>query len=401
MSGYVGDLSPAQQTALDRFRKRVSDVSKPDNSDHYLLRWLRAREFDEVKAERMLRQSLTWRKKIGADTILTDYQPSEVLQNHFPGGLLDCSPEGHCCYLLPIGSIDIKGFLEVVSVDEIKKQLTFIFESITDRNKRNSAQRQKVIETIFLIADFEHFSLRQLYSWQVINLLTDLIKIYEDNYPEILEKAYVINAPRFFPVLWKLLCPFLSQRTVDKVAIYGIDGWRNSIFERLDPAGVPQHWGGSMVGPDGDPRCRHLICPGGEVPPSYREALAKRRLSSETGATVRQIDRRGRWELPVQVMRRGEQLSWSFQTAVGDLAFGVRYEPPCGGDNAIGEYLIETQRVPSCSLIPERGRLVCDRPGTYVLEFDNSYSWVNSKKLAYTVELLAPSDEDKVDSSPL
>lgn len=399
MSGYVGDLSAAQQVALDRFRKRVSDVTKPDNSDHYLLRWLRAREFDEVKAEHMLRQSLIWRKKMGADNILSDYQPSEVLQKHFPGGYLDCSPEGPGCYLLPIGSVDIKGFLEVVTVDEVKKHLTFTFEAVVDRNRRISLQKRKVIETVFFIVDFEHFSLRQLYSWQVINLLTDLIKIYEDNYPEILEKAYVINAPRFFPVLWKLLSPFLSQRTVDKIAIYGTEQWRKNIFERLDPEGIPQHWGGMLVGPDGDPRCTHLVCPGGEVPPSYRQALAKQRLSPETGATVRHIDRRGRWELPVSVKRSGEKLSWSFQTAAGDLAFGVRYEPPCRGDNAIGEYLIDTQRVPSCSLLPERGRLVCDKPGTYVLEFDNSYSWLNSKKLAYIVELLAPVDEDKVDSS--
>ncbi|XP_077488922.1 SEC14-like protein 4 isoform X2 [Amblyomma americanum] len=384
-----------------KFRKRLSDVTKPENTDHYLLRWLRAREFDEVKAEHMLRQSLAWRQKVGADTVLQDYTPPEVLQKHFPGGFLDCSPEGHVCYLMPIGSVDIKGFLEVVSVEQVKRRFLLLFETLMDNLRRNSKQNNKVIETVFFIVDFEHFSLRQLYSWQVITLLTDFLKLYEDNYPEILEKAYIINTPRFFPILWKVLRPFLTQRTADKVAIYGMDGWRKNIFERLNPDGVPQHWGGNMVGPDGDPRCSHLICPGGEVPPSYREELAKRRLSREVGATVRSIDRRGRWELPVRVENSGEQLSWSFQTATGDLAFGVRYEPPCSGGNAVREYLIETHRVSSCSLLPERGRLVCHKPGTYILEFDNSYSWVHGKTLSYIIEVLPQSDGEDTNSSSL
>ncbi|XP_037578167.1 SEC14-like protein 2 isoform X1 [Dermacentor silvarum] len=400
MSGYVGDLSASQQDALDRFRKRVSDVTKPEHTDHFLLRWLRAREFDEVKAEHMLRESMSWRKKVGADTIINDYQPSELFLKHFPGGFLECSPEGHPCYLLPIGSVDIKGFLELVPADDIKRHTLYLLESIMDRLKRSSTQKNKVIETVFFIADFENFTLRQIYSWQVVTLLTDMLKAYEDNYPEILEKAYVINAPRFFPLLWKFIRPFLTQRTVEKVAIYGTDDWKKGLMERLDPDYMPQHWGGSMVGPDGDPRCPHLVCPGGEVPASFREELAKRRLSREAGVSVQRIERRSHWELPMRVTRPGEQLSWSFQTATGDLSFGIRYEPPLGS-SAVCEYLIEPQRLPSCSMVAERGRLVCDKPGTYVLEFDNSYSWVNSKTLAYIVEVLPPQDENELDSSSL
>lgn len=126
MSGYVGDLSAAQEAALDRFRKRVSDVTKPEHTDHFLLRWLRAREFDEVKAEHMLRESMAWRQKVGADTILADYQPHELFLKLFPGGFLECSPEGHACYLLPIGGIDIKGFLELVPADDVKRHALYL-----------------------------------------------------------------------------------------------------------------------------------------------------------------------------------------------------------------------------------------------------------------------------------
>ena len=59
MSGYVGDLSPSQEETLQRvrdiatiilkcdlfivqFRRAVEDFpNKPEDSDHYYLRWLR------------------------------------------------------------------------------------------------------------------------------------------------------------------------------------------------------------------------------------------------------------------------------------------------------------------------------------------------------------------------
>lgn len=41
MSGYLGNLSARQQTALDKFREAVADVKRPSDTDATLLRWLR------------------------------------------------------------------------------------------------------------------------------------------------------------------------------------------------------------------------------------------------------------------------------------------------------------------------------------------------------------------------
>jgi hypothetical protein len=59
MSGYVGDLSAKQERALAQFRQRVADISELQShihDDHYLSRWLRARNFDVSKSEKMIRQ---------------------------------------------------------------------------------------------------------------------------------------------------------------------------------------------------------------------------------------------------------------------------------------------------------------------------------------------------------
>ena len=56
MSGYVGDLSPHQEIVLQQFKEAVADIpNKPDNTDHFYLRWLRARKFNLQKAEAIFR----------------------------------------------------------------------------------------------------------------------------------------------------------------------------------------------------------------------------------------------------------------------------------------------------------------------------------------------------------
>lgn len=392
MSGYLHDLDQRQRSALAKFRDAVSDVRGPENTDAYYLRWLRARDFDVTRAENMFRLHLRWRQQHNVDSLLTEYQVPKVMREHFPGGILECNPKGHPVWLVNVGSVDIKGFLQVLSPADIRQHCMYILELQEKMKRETSRKLGQEIETQYIIVDLEGFSVRQLYSWQVIELLTDLLKKYEANYPESLEKGFVINAPNFFPVLWKIVRPFLSQRTVDKVAIYAKDGWKEDFAEIMDLDKLPAHWGGFLKGPDGDPRCPHLVCPGGDVPDEYRKDLASRSLWRREGIQQLSIDRRGLFELAVQVEQAGARLIWAFQTAKGDLAFGLRFRPSAdSGAGVEDEQLLEVDRVPSCSLIPEHGSHICTRPGTYLLQFDNSFSWLSGKLVAYEVQIVPPS----------
>ena len=50
------ELSARELTALEEFRAAVSNIpNKPDNSDRYYLRWLRARNYDVERALTMFK----------------------------------------------------------------------------------------------------------------------------------------------------------------------------------------------------------------------------------------------------------------------------------------------------------------------------------------------------------
>ncbi|KAL1443704.1 hypothetical protein MTO96_030212 [Rhipicephalus appendiculatus] len=233
-------------------------------------------------------------------------------------------------------------------------------------------QAGEELENQYLVIDLDKFGLRQVYSWQTIKAITDMLRMMEDHFPECLEKCICINAPSFFPVLWKLVRPFMTQRTADKVNVYGKDGWKSTLLDIMDADQLPVHWGGNMVGPGNDSRCRHKEV----APPS---------VFKEEGVQLKNIGRRDRWELPVSVSEPGVQISWRFQTASGDLSFGVRTES--------GETLVPLRRFESSSHEPQEGCWQCDTPGTYILEFDNSFSWLNGKKLAYVVNTHAVNED--------
>ncbi|KAM7301471.1 SEC14-like protein 2 [Ixodes scapularis] len=378
MSGYLEDLSESQRAALDRMRSAVADLPG-ERTDHFLLRWLRARDFDVSKAENMLRRNVEWRSEHKMDSLVEDYQESELVRRFFPGGILECSPNGNPVFLIPIGNVDIRGFLQIYPAEEVRRHCGYMLESGERIKERVSLTRERPVETLYVVFDFENFSLRQLYSWEVMTLLTDLLRLYEDNYPETLEKCFVINAPGFFPLLWKIVRPFLTQRTVDKVHIFGKDGWREVLRAHFLPEKLPKHWGGDMLGQDGDPRCTDKVCPGGKVP-------ADLQTSADLCSQV--ILSRDSWKLCVPVQQSESLLRWSFHVQRGDLAFCLRYLPPEDDEKPeeSDEPLTKPQRLSG----QQQGSFLCEKPGTYVLEFDNSFSWLTSKRLAYSVDVQPP-----------
>ena len=90
-----------------------------------------------------------------------------------------------------------------------------------------------------------------------------LVQLYEGNYPELLRRVYVINAPKIFSVLYSMLKPFMHEKTKNKIQIFGHDSkqWRTAIQEDFDPEELPACYGGTKTDPDGNPNCITLASP--------------------------------------------------------------------------------------------------------------------------------------------
>jgi len=65
-----------EQELIPQFRNRVKDIVPYEElqDDHYLVRWLRARDLNLLKAETMLRKAISWYRRNEFDTLL-DWKP--------------------------------------------------------------------------------------------------------------------------------------------------------------------------------------------------------------------------------------------------------------------------------------------------------------------------------------
>ncbi|XP_020035582.1 SEC14-like protein 4 isoform X3 [Castor canadensis] len=386
MSGRVGDLSAQQQEALARFREKLQDVlpTLPQADDYFLLRWLRARNFDLQKSEDMLQKHLVFRKQQDLDNILK-WQPSEVLQLYDSGGLCGYDYEGCPVWFHVIGTLDPKGLLLSTSKQELLRKRIKSCEILLHECELQSQKLGRKIETVLMVFDMEGLSLRHLWK-PAVEVYQQYFAIIEANYPETVKNLIIIRAPRLFPVAFNLVKSFMSEETQKKIVILG-DNWKQELQKFISPDQLPVEFGGTMTDPDGNPKCLTKISYGGDVPKSCH--LCKQvRMQYEHTVTV---GRGSSQQVESEILVPGCVLRWQFTSNGGDIGFGIFLKTKMGERQKAGDMteVLASQRY-NAHMVPEDGTLTCLQTGVYVLRFDNTYSLMHSKKVSYTVEVLLP-----------
>ncbi|XP_041079631.1 SEC14-like protein 2 [Polyodon spathula] len=387
MSGRVGDLSPKQAEALAQFRENIQDIlpSLPAQDDHFLLRWLRARNFNIQKAEAMLRKHVEFRKHLKADTITTDWQPPEVIDRYLSGGMCGYDKDGSPILYDLVGPLDPRGLLLSASKQDFLKTKVRDCERLQSACQQQSEQLGHHVESITMIYDCEGLGLKHLWK-PAIEAYGEVLTMFEENYPEGLKRLFVIKAPKLFPVAYNLIKHFLSVDTRRKIIILG-DNWQESLLQYIEPDQLPVCYGGTLTDPDGDPRCKTWIKYGGDVPQSYYVRDSVKQQYEQTLC----ISRGSSQQLEYEILFPGCVLRWQFASEGLDIGFGVFIKTKVGERQKAAEMVevVPSQRY-NAHLVPEDGSFTCQDPGIYVLRFDNTYSILHSKKVSFSVEVLQP-----------
>ena len=88
------------------------------------------------------------------------------------------------------------------------------------------------------------------------------------------------------------------------------------------------------------------------------------------------------WVLPVPVANPHTLVSFTFQAANGDISFSMVFI----GLNGEEEILIPPSRLQSDEQ-PVHDSVTLEAPGTLILLWDNSYSWLHKKELSYSLQI--------------
>ncbi|EIE24984.1 CRAL/TRIO domain-containing protein [Coccomyxa subellipsoidea C-169] len=243
-------------------------TSQGDN--YFLRRFLRARQHDLKRAKEMYAASMKWRAEFGVDTILDDFhfQERDAFISLYPQGYHKTDKFGRPIYIQHLGAINYKK-LEAVTTEE--RMIKFHVQEY-ERCARVimpacSLVAGHHIDQTFAIIDVKGVGLKHL-TGEVKRMLSRIMSIDQNNYPEMLGHTCIINAPSIFKFVWQAIRSFIDPKTQEKVEVCPRD-FVPALLKWVDAESLPEYLGGTSkatllddAGPWQDPKIlAQVTCP--------------------------------------------------------------------------------------------------------------------------------------------
>lgn len=381
--------------------------------DHFLIRWLRARNMDVEKATEMLKKSIKWRLDNNVNAILKNDEDIPLnYRRMYPTAVIGRDANDCLVTLIPLGRMNQRTVIENEGMETALRYNIIWMEKIMKRLKEiEEALRKKGLRLVQIV-DMEYYSSAQLVHGPTREYILKTHKIYDENYPEILKSVLVINAPKVFTLLFSMIKPFLSKETIGKVSIYGHDEetWKRVIQERFAIDKIPKRWYGSREGTDEFCSQDKEVWPNGPIPLKFFSnkteldnlVVGDFKIATIPASDYFQVD------IPFNMtdyvttssIEIRPELCWKFKVDSHDIEFSVKFFPCSKLTTCQDPILISGERRIEAKQGMQQGSHTCRCSGTYVILFDNRHNSTRSKTVHYSVHVthdrasLLPTDDN-------
>lgn len=266
-------LTPRHQAALNSLKDALSHDKSlwgllpiGDRSDFELARVLIARKGDVKATLAQLKDIALFHRDVVPNTV-KDSHVEEFFRHAVPRLCKGVSKEGFPVVWMriftPVGKLlDECGHKGVMN-HHVLEQL----ETVDFLRKQGKSHLAFVI-------DIRGLSLKP--SKAALNVLRETFKIDERYFPERLGWVVVVNAPKMFEPLWKVLRLAMDAHTASKISILSSDDFQPVLQEKIDIEMIPKEYGGKAnwrvpFRPMQWPHYGDLMDQCGDLPPGWEE----------------------------------------------------------------------------------------------------------------------------------
>ncbi|PPQ86317.1 hypothetical protein CVT25_005618 [Psilocybe cyanescens] len=243
LSGHLGNLNPTQEQALATFKDILtkanlytpavegSDVVKASHDDATLLRFLRARNFNPVTAQKQFADTENWRKKHNVTKLYHGISPEDLdlSRRFYPRWTGRRDKLGLPLYVYRLASIILYEFMT---------RFTFPLCSHLPR-----ATAPIPVSSTTTIIDLDNASFGSM--WRLRTHLQEASRLSTSNYPETLHHIAIVNSPSFFPTIWNWIKGWFDEGTRKKIHVLGRDPG-SALCELVHSRDLPAVYGGEL-----------------------------------------------------------------------------------------------------------------------------------------------------------
>ncbi|XVE91931.1 hypothetical protein REPUB_Repub01dG0053500 [Reevesia pubescens] len=226
-------MEEGQEFALTQIRKSVEKLgfSTEKYGDPTLMRFLIARSMDTEKASKMFVQWLKWRSSFVPNGFIAESEVPDQLEARkiFLQGL---SKTGY-----PVMIVKACNHFPPKDQLQFKKFVVYLLDkTIASGVKGREIGNEKLIG----ILDFQHITYKNV---DARGLITGF-QFLQAYFPERLAKCYILNMPRFFVSVWRMVSRFIEKATLEKIEIVTNEDEKKSFIEEVGEESVPVEYGG-------------------------------------------------------------------------------------------------------------------------------------------------------------
>ncbi|KAL1006425.1 hypothetical protein UPYG_G00072200 [Umbra pygmaea] len=279
-------------------------VTRPDvgflrTDDDFILRFLRARKFNQAETFRLLAQYFQFRQQnldMFQSFKVDDPGIKRALMDGFPGVLE--TPDQHGRKIL---------ILFASNWDQSRNSFTDILRAILLSLEVLIENPELQINGFILIIDWSNFSFKQA-SKLTPNILKLAIEGLQDSFPARFGGIHFVNQPWYIHAMYTIIKPFLKDKTRKRIFLHGNN--LNSLHQLILPECLPSEFGGTLppydmgiwartlLGPDYNDETEYTLTYDAlHVKENYgsgdkecADKLMKRSQSAVEPGTLRQVD---------------------------------------------------------------------------------------------------------------
>jgi len=205
------------------------------------LRFLRAGKNDPEEGWRRYQATLQWRRDEGMDTILREPNPQfDIIQQHYLHYFHGTGYHGEPVFYEMPAKTNLKALRE----GGVGLQLLLRYYSFITEFQWQYLNRDDHATSIYVV-DLEGIRLTDFVG-ETREFVVTAARLSAQHYPERGGTVLLINVPRWFQAIWKVIRPIVSESTLEKIFILrGEDEIRQKLQEHIPLERIPREYGGT------------------------------------------------------------------------------------------------------------------------------------------------------------